>query len=124
VGRAPDVPAAPEKADVALVLDIAHYLDDAALAQTLSRLRDALRPGGRLVLRATVPTAGRVPLARRIETLRLRLLRTQIHYRPTAAIEAAVRDAGFDVPTVEPSAPGREETWFVAECPSSSPARP
>jgi hypothetical protein len=28
-----------------------------------------------------------------------------------------VRSAGFDIVTVEPSALGREETWFVARCP-------
>ncbi len=37
--------------DVAVILDVLHYVDHAAQAQVLKRVRDALPPGGRLLLR-------------------------------------------------------------------------
>lgn len=38
-------------ADVAVILDVLHYVDHAAQAQVLQRVRDALSPGGVLLLR-------------------------------------------------------------------------
>ncbi len=37
--------------DVAVILDVLHYVDHAEQAQVLQRVRDALAPGGRLLLR-------------------------------------------------------------------------
>jgi hypothetical protein len=67
------------------------------------------------VLRATVPAAGRVPYFRWFETRRLRLARLSPHYRSRDAVVSAMVAARLRVVLVEPTAPGREETWFIAE---------
>jgi predicted exporter/SAM-dependent methyltransferase len=112
VGAAPE--ALPEvAASAVLCLDVIHYLDDAALACTLRHARRCLPPGGKLVLRATVPGEGRTPFYRWVETRRLALRRHRPCYRPQQTIAQALTTAGFSVTLVEPTAPGREETWFV-----------
>jgi threonine dehydrogenase-like Zn-dependent dehydrogenase len=114
-GAAPEALPTVDAAAV-LCLDVIHYLDDAGLAATLGHFRACLAKGGRLVLRATVPAkAERTPFYRWFETRRLALLRQRPHYRSTAEVTAALTHAGFIVSLVEPTAPGREETWFIAE---------
>ena len=113
VGGAPEV--LPEvDADAVLCLDMIHYLDDAGLATTLAHVRRCLRPGGRLILRATVPAAGRSPFYRWFETNRLALAGQKPHYRQRETIAQAMETAGLAVTLVEPTAPGREEIWFIA----------
>jgi predicted exporter/SAM-dependent methyltransferase len=101
-------------ATTVLCLDVIHHLDDEALARTLTHARECLEPEGRLVLRATVPSPGRTPFYRWFETLRLALGRHRPHYRQRGEVAAAVEAAGFRLILVEPTASGREETWFVA----------
>ncbi|MCB2187992.1 MAG: methyltransferase domain-containing protein [Deltaproteobacteria bacterium] len=113
VGAAPDLPGSWPRADVALVLDMGHYLDDRQFLDLLSRLARLLAPAGRLVLRLTVPGPGR-PWFRRVETLRLALAGAKPHYRPAARVADLLQRAGFELTASEPSGPGREETWFLA----------
>jgi predicted exporter/SAM-dependent methyltransferase len=113
-GSAPD--ALPDvQASAVMCLDVIHHLDDAALLRTLEHARGHLSPGAKLVLRATVPGPGRAPFYRRFETTRLALLRRRPHYRSRAQVIEAIGNAGLAMILVEPSAPGREETWFIAE---------
>jgi predicted exporter/SAM-dependent methyltransferase len=112
-GAAPDdLP--PVAARVVLCLDVIHHLDDNDLAATLEHVRKSLLPDGRLVMRATVPSAGRVPFYRWLESMRLRLASRRPRYRGQAEIVRALGASGLQAQIVEPSAPGREETWFVA----------
>jgi predicted exporter/SAM-dependent methyltransferase len=118
-GAAPE--AMPEvNATVVLCLEVIHHLDDSGLAATLAHMRRCLAPAGKLVLRATVAAAqgkskGRSPFYRWFETRRLALLRAKPRFRSVEAVSAAMRAAGFRVALVEPTAPGREETWFIGE---------
>jgi uncharacterized protein len=122
VGAAPDV--LPEvDASAVLCLDVIHHLDDNGLARTLAHARRCLGFGGKLVLRATVPASGRTPFFRWFETWRLRLARQQPRYRQREPIVKALEAAGFAQTLVEPTAPGREETWFVAVPGEASEAR-
>ena len=117
-GVAPE--ALPEvAASAVLCLDVIHHLDDPGLAATLTHVRRCLSPGGKLILRATVPAAGGVPFYRWFETRRLALGGQKPRYRQREPIVNALEAAGLRVTLVEPTAPGREETWFVA-----SPAGP
>lgn len=116
-GAAPAV--LPEVSATAVVcLDVIHHLDDAGLAETLAHVRRSLGEGGRLILRATVPIPGRTPFYRWFETRRLALAKLAPHYRHRQEVVNAIESAGLQVKTVEPTAAGREETWFVAEVPS------
>jgi predicted exporter/SAM-dependent methyltransferase len=105
-------------ASAVVCLDVIHHLDDAGLATTLAHVRACLQPGGKLVLRATVPTAGRAPYFRWFETRRLATANLKPHYRTREAVVAAMVAVGLHVVLVEPSAAGREETWFIAEAPA------
>ena len=120
-GSAPgDLPSV--TASAVVCLDVIHQLDDAGLSATLAHVRSCLVPGGRLVLRATVPAPGRMPFFRWFETRRLSLAQLAAHYRNREAVEQAMVVAGLRVVLVEPTAPGREETWFIAEAKAASEA--
>jgi hypothetical protein len=102
-------------ASVVTCLDVIHHLDDAGLAATLVHVCGCLSPGGKLVLRTTVPGAGPAPFYRWYETQRLRLAGIAPHYRDRESIVQAMGGAGLRVVLVQPTAPGREETWFIGE---------
>ncbi|MFH2075921.1 MAG: class I SAM-dependent methyltransferase, partial [Pseudomonadota bacterium] len=114
-GRAPEIGDLPGGADTALILDIIHMLSDDELGKTLSHLHDKLSPGGRIVLRTTIPRDGDHPWMRKLEELRLKRNSLKPHYRSRDTIEAVIRAAGFQIETVESAAPDSEEVWFVAE---------
>jgi SAM-dependent methyltransferase len=109
-------------ASAVVCLDVIHHLDDAGLAATLAHVRACLGDGGKLVLRATVPLSGRTPYFRWFETRRLSLAKQKPRYRSRETVVAAMVAAGLRVVLVEPTAPGREETWFIAES-GTSPER-
>jgi len=113
-GRAPELGGLPGEADTALILDVIHMLDDDQLRRTLESLHDKLIPGGRFILRATIPLLHLSPWMRRLKELPLRRHRLSPHYRTREALEAMIRAAGFQVETVEQKSPGSEECWFVA----------
>ena len=113
-GAAPDD--LPEvRATAVVCLDVIHHFDDAGLAKTLEHVRRSLIPGGSLILRATVPAPGRTPFYRWFETRRLAFARLVPHYRGREETVKAMLAAGLRVDLVEPTAPGREETWFIAK---------
>ena len=114
-GLAPQIPEAPQKADTITMLDMLHYLSDGDLALTLSRLREAAAAECRLVIRATIPAMAQSAWTTRGEQLRLRIFKIPSYYRPVADIEKALLKAGFRVTKIEPSAPGRDEKWIIAE---------
>lgn len=113
--RAPDLGDLPDRTDTALILDVIHMLDDAALRETLRILHEKLIPGGRLVIRVTIPLACQTPWMRRLEEFRLRRHRLSPHYRTREDLTAMIRTAGFQIETVEPAAPRSEEWWFIAD---------
>ncbi|MDA8125215.1 MAG: methyltransferase domain-containing protein [Deltaproteobacteria bacterium] len=115
VGRAPDLGDLPGGADTALILDIIHMLSDTEWEQTLAHLHDKLLPGGRLVLRATIPKEGAHPWMRRFEECRLKRYGLAPRYRSRESLEAQIAAAGFELKMVETAAPGSEEVWFVAD---------
>lgn len=99
--------------DTVLMLDMVHYLSDKELLQTLASASSALRPGGTIVIRATVPTPKLVPWERWLEQGRLFLKRQPFFFRSRERISAIVQQAGLTMVHAGGSAPGREETWFV-----------
>ncbi|MCX5820156.1 MAG: methyltransferase domain-containing protein [Deltaproteobacteria bacterium] len=115
MGRAPDLADLPDRADTALILDVIHMLDDAALRETLRILHAKLIPGGRLVIRVTIPADRPRPWKRRIEELRLKIHRLLPHYRTQVSLEAMIVAAGFDIAAIQVDTPEGEEWWFVAD---------
>ena len=111
---APDLTTLPSVADTALALDMAHYLDDNELSSMLAGLKVRLHPRGRLVMRVTIPDSEGFSWLRWIELQRMRLNGLQPFFRSKEKVSAMMKDVGFELLICEPSAPGREETWFVA----------
>ena len=113
-GSAPDVPDVPVPADVAVMLDMIHYLTDDELKLTLHKLRELLRPEGRLIIRVTIPLKEPAPWHRQIEKIRLKIRGIKSYYRDSDEIEKLVSQAGFKISKIQPSGQNREETWFMA----------
>jgi 1-acyl-sn-glycerol-3-phosphate acyltransferase len=87
-------------ADAALLLDVLHYITPDAQRRLLARVRQALRPGGRLVIRDMVREDSaryrRVAFWERLAT-RMGFNRAPqgIHPLETGALRDALREAGF-----------------------------
>jgi len=123
-GRAPDLSDLPDRADTALILDVIHMLDDAALRETLRILYAKLIPGGRLVIRVTIPADRPRPRKRHIEELRLKIHRLLPHYRTQVSLESMIVAAGFDIAAIEADTPEGDEWWFAADRPLSGGDEP
>ncbi len=113
-GAAPDLPPAPEGADGAFMLDMLHYLDDAQLGLTLSRLHERLRAGAPLVIRAVMPPSRRRPWSWWADRLinRLRGLRTW--FRSEEEIRSILTANGFETEGTAPSGTKGEMLWLYA----------
>jgi len=111
--RALDLPLENEGADTVLLLDVLHYLSDRELTEFLGRVRPILSAEGRLIIRATVPGEG-FRLFRFVEVARLRFKGVPFYFRRGNQIVRILKDSGFKIELEEPTAPGREETWFIA----------
>jgi 2-polyprenyl-3-methyl-5-hydroxy-6-metoxy-1,4-benzoquinol methylase len=87
--------------DVVLLLDVLHYWTPEKQQMILSKARQALRPGGRLVLRDGARAAGaaheRVHRWEKFAT-RVGMNRTKegLHFQTQNELEAMLRRAGFD----------------------------
>ncbi len=115
-GRAPSVPAVPAPADMALLLDMVHYLDDAALKETLEKIHRTLRPGGILLVRAALPPERRGTFLWYLEKIRLRLQGVPGYYRNEARIASAIEACGFRIDRRQPSGDetGKLTWWKTA----------
>ncbi len=109
---APELPDRVDRFDLALLLDVAHYLDDESLRATLARVRDRLDEHAVLLMRHPVPLRMRPSWLRSVEDWRLRSRGVQAQFRAPEAIERIVTEAGFDAELELESA--REEVWVIA----------
>lgn len=83
--------------DVALLFQLLHYFDDARLAALLAKVRDALVPGGRIVILDQLTTSGPLPAALAfLRTLALQY-KTSLggELRSFADVRRALEAAGF-----------------------------
>jgi predicted exporter/SAM-dependent methyltransferase len=115
VGRAPDLPDAEDPVDYVLMLDMLHLIDDHELQLVFRRICGKLGPDGTLVIRATVPSAGKVPWKRWIETARLQWTGMPKRFRVERGITGFMEEAGFDVAVHASPVPGVEEKWFIGK---------
>jgi SAM-dependent methyltransferase len=115
VGLAPDLPAVDGEVDTVIMLDMLHLIDDAELQLVLRRIFQKLSPGGRLVIRATVPSDRKVPWKRWIEATRLKLTGMQERFRKENEIAGFMTAAGFAVVVSASPIAAVEEKWFVGK---------
>ena len=124
VSTAQDFKDYPEVLDIALLLDMIHYINDEDLERTFRTIHSQLKDSGRLIIRATVPSSKKVPWERWLEVQRNRIIKNTIWLRSEGEIKEMLVRAGFRIILLEPTAQSREETWFVAEtkaAPENSP---
>lgn len=114
-GMAPDISVLNAPADVVMMLDMLHYLDDTALAKTLNMAHAALRSGGRLVIRTMMIKDKRFPWLMWTENLHLLITGGKAFYRSIDEIRRMVKRAGFVIVEDKPSGTGGELHWIVAD---------
>ncbi len=112
-GRAPEMPSLARPADIVLLLDMLHYLDDETAATIFSRSFRALGAKGLLVTRFVIRPNVRLSWYWRIEDYRIRLAGRRPWYRSTEKMAELMRAAGFVVTVNEVSASNPELVWMV-----------
>ncbi len=114
-GAAPQIPNPPGKADLAVMLDMNHFLDDEALGQTFRNIRNKLAPGGRLIVRSVMVPVRPRPWAWWFENLKMRLGRAHAYYRGVDRMIATLSVSGYNLAKHSPSGRHGELHWFIAQ---------
>ncbi|GBE53681.1 trans-aconitate 2-methyltransferase [bacterium BMS3Bbin14] len=112
-GLAPEMASLPNPADVILLLDMLHYLDDETVRAVFAGSFRALGPGGILVARFVIRPAGKPSWFWRLEGSRSKLSGHPPRYRPAARMAGLLAAAGFRVTVNEVSAANAELVWLV-----------
>lgn len=110
--RAPNIPVSSVPADLALMLDMMHYLNDQDLKMTMERLYHNLRTGGLLILRTVIPSKEHFSWLIWIQNLRLKLFKIPSYYRSDEEIQQSLTDAGFKEVSTIPSGTGKQLVWY------------
>lgn len=110
---APDLPDVPQPAEVVLLLDMLHYLDDKTAAAVLKNSFSALGQQGILVARFVVRPTGRPSWSWRLEDSRIKVEGQRPRYRSRERMAALMEEAGFVITINEVSATNPELVWMV-----------
>ena len=113
-GSAPDIPAVSQPADLVMMLDIVHYLDDDALRRTFKNLYDRLKSGRQLIIRASIPPTRTTSWVWWLENVKLKLNQTPAYYRSAETLQTMLVETGFIVDQAKPSGANGELVWFIA----------
>ena len=113
VAGAPDIPRTPGPVDLATMLDMVHFLDDAQFRLTLKRLSGILSPKARLIIRATLVPAYRFPWVWWMENLKNKAAGIPCYYRSFDEIKAIVLQSGFDLERLAPSGAKGDLVWLI-----------
>ncbi len=116
-GLAPRVPDLPQCAEMAFVLDMCHFLDDADFHLTLSRLNERLGEGGHLILRVVLRPAPPLPLTWRLDLMRMKLKGARPYHRSLSSIIEMVRHHRFEILSSPYSGTRQDMAWIVAQKP-------
>ncbi len=120
VGWAPEVPPAPGPADVVLLLDMLHYLDDETVTAAIKNSFQALGDKGILVTRFVLPPTDRPSWSWRLEDSRIKVSGGRPCYRSSEFLAKCMRRAGFAVIINEVSAVNPELVWMVCRAEKES----
>ena len=113
-GSAPDIPAVSQQPDLAMMLDIVHYLNDEALRLTFKRLYDCLKNGRQLIIRASIPPTRPTPWVWWLENFKLKLNQTPSYYRSAETLQTMLGETDFSVDQTQPSGANGELVWLIA----------
>ncbi len=112
-GWAPALPEVPEAADVVLLLDMLHYLDDEAVCTLLELTVGKLASAGILVTRFVVRPDGPPSWSWRLEDYRIKLSGGQAWYRSADRMTELLTKAGLCTLINEVSTTNPELVWMV-----------
>jgi len=113
-GWAPDMPPLPDgPADLVLLLDMLHYVDDEIAATVFNKSFQMLAAGGILAMRFTVRPAGRQSFSWRLENARIKAAGRQAWYRSAEKMAELLQQAGFVLIVNEVTAANPELAWMV-----------
>ena len=110
---APELPDLERPADLALILDMLHYLDDTALERLLAGIGERLAADGLLLIRFVLPVR-RPGFWWRLEDFRVRLSGRAARYRSLAEMRTHMERAGLAVRKAEIAPSNAELAWLVA----------
>jgi len=113
-GAAPQIPTPPGEADLAVMFDMNHFLDDEALDLTFRNIREKLAPDGCLIVRTVIVPVRSRPWAWWLENLKMRLSNTRTFYRSENRIKKTLLESGFEIENHSPSGQHGELYWFIA----------
>lgn len=113
-GQAPAIPEIGDRVDLSTMIDMVHFLSDENFAETLDRLRERTRNGGRLIIRASLPPKRRLPWSWWFQNLILQLSRVPAHYRPVHQLQSMVAQSGFQMEHTLASGCDEELVWLIA----------
>ena len=113
-GQAPAIPEVGDHVDLSTMIDMVHFLTDEDFTETLDRLRERTRDGGRLIIRASLLPKRRLPWSWWFQNLILRFSRIPAYYRPIHQLQSMVVEAGFQVEHTLASGCNEELVWLVA----------
>jgi predicted exporter/SAM-dependent methyltransferase len=114
-GLAPDLPPMDVLIDMAIMLDMSHYLQDWELEKTLERIHERLLPGGFLIMRSALPPAGRPHWTGRITQVVLKFKNVQACYRDAETLGKMLAKSGFEVVDRRLSGKRGDMVWHVAK---------
>jgi SAM-dependent methyltransferase len=112
-GLAPGLPLLSQPADLVLLLDMLHYLDDTTITTLLTNCFQALAPNGRLVLRYVILPDTPPSKSWRLEDYRIRLSGGKPWYRSTEEMVGLMTEAGFVMETNMTSSSNNELIWMI-----------
>ncbi len=113
-GSAPDIPVVSQPADLVIMLDIVHYLNDEALRLTFKNLYDRLKRGRPLIIRASLRPTRPIPWVWWLENFKLKLNQTPSYYRSAETLQTMLEETDFIVDQTKPSGAHGELVWFMA----------
>jgi hypothetical protein len=114
-GRAPEFPPVPGSADVVLLLDMLHYLDDEIAGAVFSGSCQALAENGILVTRFVIPPVGRPSWSWYLEDRRIQYSGHTAWYRTAERMAELMKNAGFMIRVNEVSSTNPELVWLVGQ---------
>ena len=114
-GWAPELPLVPDAADVVLLLDMLHYLDDQTAAAVFKKSFKALEAGGVLVTRFVIRPPSSPSWSWRLEDSRIRFSGGRAWYRTAEQMAVLMQAAGFVLAVNEVSATNSELVWMVGQ---------
>ncbi len=116
-GFAPAMPDIPHNADIILVLDMLHYLDDETASTLFQKSFRILEDNGLIITRYVSKPAMAPSWSWRLEDFRVRLSGKTAYYRTPEQMAKLLGNSGFDLVLNEVSRNNPELFWIVARKP-------